>query len=69
MIFKTRTAFNEAVMKEVCKEQERIRIDRRLFELEEEVRKLRWKVEQLEALRNPTPAVTPIVTWETGQTQ
>lgn len=48
MIFKTRKAFQEAVERETSERMERIRTDQRLFELEEDIRKLRYRIERLE---------------------
>lgn len=60
MIFKTRQAFQEEVAKRVAEEQGRMYIDRRLNELEEQIHKLRWRVDQMEASRAPVVPVNPI---------
>ena len=60
MIFKTRQAFQEEVAKRVAEEQGRMYIDRRLNELEEQIHKLRWRVDQMEATRAPAVPVNPI---------
>ena len=53
MIFKTKTAFEEKVNQRVNELERELRNDRRMFELEEEVRKLMFRVDALEAKANP----------------
>lgn len=61
MIFKNRRTFEEEVQKRVIEIEERNRNDRHFFELDEQIRKLTWRVDALEETLNPshkTP-VTP----------
>ena len=53
MIFKTKEAFEEKVNRRVNEIERELRNDRRMFELEEQVRKLAWRVNALEAKANP----------------
>lgn len=48
MIFKSKKALEEEICRRVAEVEDRNRIDRRLFELEDQVRNLKWKVDSLE---------------------
>lgn len=51
MIFISRKRFEEEANRRVIQEQERIRTDQRMYEMEEAISKLRWRVEALESER------------------
>jgi len=64
MFFKSKRALEEEISRRVCEIKEHEYTDRRLADLEEQVRTLRWKVERLEGVtygpndRTPTPVNT-----------
>ena len=59
MIFKNRRSFEEEVQKRVIEIEERNRNDRHLFDIDEQLRKLTWRVDALEERMNPSPK-TPV---------
>ena len=59
MIFKNRRSFEEEIQKRVIEIEERNRNDRHLFDLDEQMRKLTWRVDALEGRLNPSQK-TPV---------
>lgn len=63
MIFKTRKAFEDEICRRVAEIEERQAQSRRLYELEERVRDLTYRVARLEdAVYGPKPGQTPVNT-------
>lgn len=59
MIFKSRKAFEEEVNRRVNEIEKQYRDDRHFFDLEEQLGKLKWRVDDLEERLNPSPK-TPV---------
>ena len=63
MIFKTKKAFEDEICRRVAEIDEQKSMSRRMYELEDRVRDLTYKVSCLEdAVRGPKPGQTPVNT-------
>lgn len=59
MIFKSRRSLEEEIQKRVIEIEERNRNDRHFIDLDDQVRRLTWRVDALEERLNPSPK-TPV---------